>query len=123
MKHPTNYIVSVMSTLPWFQKFSYIWPLRITGKCNKKIWSTIFLYICHGILSTLMHISWTTCKRRGQNNNLTNILRVRVSFNGIFQVDIVFSSQFLLIVSDECETLRFYFGVHIYDILIEKLSK
>ena len=85
--------------LAWHQFISHFLPSWIAGEGDEEIRMAIVSHICHGILSALMHVAGTTSETGRQDDQLADIGSISIVVHGIPEVNIVFDSEFLLVLS------------------------
>ena len=74
MEHSSNYIMAIVSLLILQKFIGNLRPLRITGKCKERVYSSKLSNISHCILSPLMHISGSSHIAWRQDALLSNAL-------------------------------------------------
>jgi hypothetical protein len=66
-------------------------------------------------------MTWTTCERGSQYHHLSQVMWVGIIGNGISEMDVLFTSQFLLMNPYVEETFTFDLRIHVNNELMEKL--
>ena len=69
----------------------------------------------------LMHVAGTTCETGRQDDQLANIGSISIIVHGIPEVNIVFDSEFLLVLSNESQPFCLNFGIHVHNKLVEEI--